>query len=182
MPLWISADLTMLSANNLTTLTNAEIIAVDQDPMCITGKRVSRIVAGSAFIDVWARPLNKFAWAIVLMNSDTGSHAITATWDMFSKGSIFSVRDLFAHSTLGTTSIGITATVASHDVAMYLLTPNPNNPLSEEIRIQNSSNLAAGNHFCAECGSSNITGHRKDCVLLAYYNANQALFPGITMS
>ena len=45
-----------LSAESLATLTNSDIIAVDQDALGITGARVSSTVCGSATCEVWAKP------------------------------------------------------------------------------------------------------------------------------
>jgi alpha-galactosidase len=123
-PLWVSTDLTTIGAPDLATLSNTEVIAVDQDPLCLMGTRYSHVVAGSAFADVWAKQLSGGGWAVVLMNQDTVSHTVTATWSMFGQGGqSFTVRDVINHVNLGVMSTGYSATVATHDVAMIVLTP-----------------------------------------------------------
>jgi alpha-galactosidase len=122
-PLWAGCDLTVATAATLATLLNSEVIAVDQDPLGICGTQISHTVAGSAFIDVWARQLANGAWAVVHFNRDTASHPIPVTWAQLGLSGAYNVRDLLAHSNLGSMASGYTPTVATHDVAMVLITP-----------------------------------------------------------
>ncbi len=128
-PLWISADLSVLSAGDLATLTNSEIIAVDQDENCTAGTRYSHVSQGGAFVDVWARPLTSGSWAVVLMNQASTPQTIAAAWSMFGASAKFTARDIINHVDLGSLPVGYTAVVASHDVAMLVLT-DPNARMS----------------------------------------------------
>jgi alpha-galactosidase len=120
-PLWASTDLTTASPATITTLTNPDVIAVDQDSAGIQGKRVSRITCGDANCEAYARQLSDGAWAVVLFNRSSTSQSISATWSMFGQSGPFAGRDLWAHSDLGTLATGYTTTVPSHGVAMLKL-------------------------------------------------------------
>jgi alpha-galactosidase len=123
-PLWASVDLTAATTATITTLTNTDVIAVDQDALGIQGKRVSQVACGSANCEVYARQLSSNAWAVVLFNRSSTSQSISATWSMFGEtGPYTTTRDLWAHSSLGTLSSGYTATVPSHGVAMIRVAP-----------------------------------------------------------
>ena len=53
--LWTSVDITSLSSTSLATLTNSEVIAVDQDSLGVIGSRVSRVKCGDENCDVYAK-------------------------------------------------------------------------------------------------------------------------------
>lgn len=125
-PIWIGANLTTLSANTLTTISNSEVIAINQDSQGTMGKRVSQVACGGAGCEVWVRSLSNNRWAVMLMNRDTGAaHNISATWSMFNqRGVPFLIRDAWAHSDLGKSTAGITATnVSAYGSMVYVLTP-----------------------------------------------------------
>jgi len=44
-PLLIGTDLTTISAKNLAILTNQEVIAINQDPLGVQGRRVRRFLS-----------------------------------------------------------------------------------------------------------------------------------------
>jgi alpha-galactosidase len=136
-PLFVSIDLTVPpSANTMATLTNKQVIAVDQDPAGNSGSRVSQVACGSYFCEVYAKPLagtNK--WAIVLWNQDTSAHSITVNWSMFSEtGPYTNTANLWANwpncggatscaASLGTLSTGYTATVPAYSTVMMTVAP-----------------------------------------------------------
>ena len=87
-----------LSAATLATLTNAEVIAVDQDPLGAIGRLVAP--------NVYAKPLGSFTsgqYAVLLLNRSAVPVTITANWSDLGlvANSSASVRDLWAHQDLG---------------------------------------------------------------------------------
>lgn len=78
-PLNIAFDMTAASSNTMATVSNLDAINIDQDSMGLTGQRISSTACGSSFCEVWARRLSG-ACAIALLNRDTASHSITATF------------------------------------------------------------------------------------------------------
>lgn len=69
--------------NVAATVSNLDVIAIDQDTLGIQAARVSQATCGSSTYntcEVWARPLSDGSCAIMLLNGDTASHSITATF------------------------------------------------------------------------------------------------------
>ena len=102
-------------------LTNKEVIAVNQDPLGMSGRRVVQDGAG----EVWAGPLSDKSVAVVLLNTGNSTITITANWKDLSLDEDQSamVRDLWAHKDLGTFKGSVHASVPSHAVVMYRITP-----------------------------------------------------------
>ncbi|WP_323120126.1 ricin-type beta-trefoil lectin domain protein [Burkholderia alba] len=132
-PLIISADTRKFVANpqdahlrdSLAILTNAEVIAVDQDKLGIGGYRVSRDdPSTTAGIDVIAKPLSDGALAVVVLNK--GDAAVNTTLPLASLGysgapCTVGVRDLWAHTTT-TATTRLNLSIGAHDNAMVKLT------------------------------------------------------------
>ncbi len=120
-----------MSAATLATLTNMDVIAVDQDSLGIAGVRVSHTVCGSSYCDVFARQLSGGACAIGLFNRSTTVQNITATFATIAatvpacgSGPYTTTRDLWAHASLGTLTTSYTATaVPTHGVFMMRVAP-----------------------------------------------------------
>ena len=74
-PLLIGCDVRNISKDTLDLLTNPEVIAVNQDPLGIQGRKV-RIDVGNS-TDVWAGALVDGSRAVVTLNrADTGNRSI----------------------------------------------------------------------------------------------------------
>lgn len=128
-PVLIAADLTTLtggtcgaaaSGTDLYTFCNSEVIAVDQDKSAKMATRISHTACGSSWCDVWVKPLSTGQWAVGLLNRDSASHSITASFANY--GGTPSARDLYAHSNLGSLT-GYTTTVGAYGTSLILLTP-----------------------------------------------------------
>lgn len=77
-PLIMGNDLRTISAEQKAILLNKEVIAVDQDPMGKSGKRISQ---GQG--EVWARPLANNKVAVVLYNPTSGgAGSDVCTWNV----------------------------------------------------------------------------------------------------
>jgi alpha-galactosidase len=135
-PLVLGADLRQSSspdAATIATLTNTDIIAVDQDALGIAGTEVSSVSCGSYTCQVWVKPLSGTnTCAIAMFNLDTaGAHDITATFSTIAaaypqcgSGPYTTTRDLWAHSSLGTLTTSYTATsVPAYGNAMIKVAP-----------------------------------------------------------
>jgi alpha-galactosidase len=114
MSLWAITASPLIAGNDLRTmddttrdiLTNAEVIAVDQDPLGLQGVR---LVQGDGFApDVWARPLAHPGWrAVVVFNRGFDeATADLATVDLGLAPGTVKVRDLWTHQDVG--SLGTT--------------------------------------------------------------------------
>jgi Alpha-galactosidase len=115
-PLIAGNDIRSMSAATKNILTNADVIAVDQDPLGVQGKPIST----STTLEVWSKKLSgNQTYAVVLFNRTAASASITVTWASLGMTSTSAtVRDLWTHTDLGPTATQYTATVPSHGVVM----------------------------------------------------------------
>jgi alpha-galactosidase len=124
-PLIAGNDLRSMSAATKTTLTNAEVIAVDQDPMGIQGRKVA---SPAANLEVWSKTLSGTnTRAVALLNRGSATASITVQWSALGipTGGA-TVRDLWSHTDLGSFTGSYTASsVPSHGVAMLKVTSAP---------------------------------------------------------
>jgi len=119
-PLIIGCDITNMSAATLETLTNPEVIAVNQDPLGVQGYAVY----GVFFKQVWMGPLADGSKAVILFNGLFGKDNITAKWSFLDipANSKCHVRDLWARKDLGWFVDSFSADVESHGVVMVKIT------------------------------------------------------------
>lgn len=120
-PLIAGNDLTTMSTATKTILTNAEVIAVDQDPLGSQGTLVATPQAG---LQVWSKTLSNNARAVALFNRNASAASITVTFAQvgFPRGQVL-VRDLWQHADLGSFDTSYTAkNVPSHGIVMLRLT------------------------------------------------------------
>jgi alpha-galactosidase len=114
-PLMIGTDVRMsggnlapaITATTINTLTNSEVIAVDQDPLGAVGVQVAP--------DVYAKPLGSFTsgqFAVLLLNRSSVLANITVNWSDLGlvAGNSAAVRDLWAHQNLGNFTGSYTST------------------------------------------------------------------------
>ncbi|TAM94559.1 MAG: glycoside hydrolase family 27 protein, partial [Rhodanobacteraceae bacterium] len=96
-PLIAGNDLATMDAATRVTLTNREVIAIDQDPLGAQGHRVAQ--AGP--IQLWAKPLADGTLAVGLFN--TLDHPLDSTLDFKALGlhGQVSARDLWQHASIG---------------------------------------------------------------------------------
>jgi alpha-galactosidase len=117
-PLITGNDLLAMSAATLATLTNAEVIAVDQDSLGRQGTRVRT----SGGIELWSKPLRDSSKAVLVFNRNAAAGSLSFTLaEVGVKGSSATVRDLWAHVDKGQVANSYSVTVQPHDVAMFRL-------------------------------------------------------------
>ena len=112
-PLLIGCDVTNITKETLGILTNAEVIALNQDALGVQGHKVWNNSMGH---EVWAGPLANGDVAVVLLNRAESTANITAQWsDIGVKaGMNATVRDLWLKQGLGTYTDSITLSVVTH--------------------------------------------------------------------
>lgn len=113
-PLIASADLRKISPESLAILSNPEVIAVDQDPAGVQGRRI----AEEGPLDIWMKPLADGSKAVGLFNRGEDAAPITVYFKDAGVGESATVRDLWARKDLGTFKNSFTAEVARHGVVM----------------------------------------------------------------
>jgi alpha-galactosidase len=115
-PLIAGNDLRSMTPAAMATLTNADIIAVDQDPLGLQG----RPIGSARDLEVWVKRLSGNAtYAVALLNRTASAADISVTFGSLgiASGSA-TVRDLWAHEDLGPVSSQYTANVPTHGVTM----------------------------------------------------------------
>ena len=122
-PLLIGTDISRMSVDTLRILTNSDAIAINQDPLGVQGHK--RTSDGTR--EVWAGPLSSpsTSYAVLLLNRGSVSTVVTGNWvDIGLKAEEEAdVYDLWQHRDLGTRVGNVSATVPSHGVAFYRITP-----------------------------------------------------------
>ncbi|HEV2434385.1 MAG TPA: NPCBM/NEW2 domain-containing protein [Verrucomicrobiae bacterium] len=126
-PLIAGDNVTTISPQSLAILTNAEAIAVDQDPAGEQGVLVGGVKDSA---EVWSKPLGYdfTTRAVALFNRSTNSSAvITCYWTnlAFQAGTTATVRDLWAHQDLGRFTNSFTATVPAYGTMLLKIAGTP---------------------------------------------------------
>jgi alpha-galactosidase len=118
-PLFYSGDITRLDAFTLNVLNNAEVIAVDQDPL----GRQARIVRKTDDEFVLAKPMEDSSLAVGLFNLSEAPREITVTAADLGLSGPLRVRDLWRWKDVGTVAGQYTARVARHGVMLVRMWP-----------------------------------------------------------
>ena len=120
-PLILSSDVASLSPQSLSILGNQDVIAVDQDAL---GKAANLLRRG-AELDVLIKPLSSGAYAVAVFNHGGGpATADLRPTDLGFSGSpcTLQVQDLWTGKAISQ-SAGLSAQLASHDTAIWKVTP-----------------------------------------------------------
>lgn len=129
-PLLISTDLSKLSEDQLTVLTNPRLIAVNQDPLGKPGRALFQTGPGKPVevngVSVWTRTLQGGAVAVLVVNTGNSAKNTKLYWtDLGLESSAnASIDDLWSGKSLGTFTGEYEASVGPTDgYLMMKLTP-----------------------------------------------------------
>ncbi|CAM6107865.1 unnamed protein product [Calypogeia fissa] len=128
-PLLIGCDVRNLSSDVLRILSNKDVIAVNQDPLGVQGKKVSTVPWWWQWWkkpEVWSGPLSGGRTVVLLWNRAIKKDTVTVTWaDIgLSPGIKVIVQDLWEHETwTAIAKDGIQAQLPPHGSQMLILTP-----------------------------------------------------------
>src|ERR1700733_1431574 len=120
-PLLIGADLTKLTIPDLTTLTNADVVRIDQDSLGLQSVKVAEPAPG---LEVWAKSLSTSGErAVLLLNRTAAPAQIALLWrDLgLREDSSATARDVWAQKDLGEFPSSYSATVPAQDVVLLLV-------------------------------------------------------------
>lgn len=120
-PLLIGCDVRSMSSGTVEILSNAEVIAVNQDPLGIQGRKVY----SNDNLEVWSGPLSNNRKVVVLLNRGESRASITANWEDIGLDSSHEVqlRNLWKYKNMASTYKGsLTSSVKPHGCKMYVLT------------------------------------------------------------
>ena len=119
-PLMAGNDLRTMNAVTRDILTNADVIAVDQDSLGVQGLLVAETSPG---LQVWVKPLKDGSRAVVLFNRTALQSSMTVSWFRAQVSGQARVRDLWSHEDKGVFGDHYSATVPAHGVVMVRITP-----------------------------------------------------------
>ncbi len=117
-PLLLGNDLTKMSSQTKTILTNTEVIAVNQDTTALQAQLISESAAG---LQVWAKKLNgrqSLERAVLLFNRSASTASMSVKWSDLDLVGAATARDLWSHTDLGSLPTGYTVSVPSHGAVM----------------------------------------------------------------
>ena len=121
-PLIAGNDLSNMTEDVRTILTNKEAIAIDQDPLGVQAHLA--IPLGDR--QVWLKKLAGDQWAVCFFNRSGEDWNLNFNWtdiaEIRDAHTIFSVRDLWKHKDIGKTNKNIVSVIPSHAVLMVKLT------------------------------------------------------------
>jgi alpha-galactosidase len=119
-PLIAGHDVRSSSPDTIALLTNREVIAIDQDPLGRTGRRV--VQRGP--LEVWTRPLEGERTAVALFNRDAAPAKVEATFAELGIEGRVSAIDVWAERSLGALEGSVSAEVEPHGVLLLVLQPS----------------------------------------------------------
>ena len=117
-PLLLGCDLEQLDPFTVSLLTNDEVLAINQDPLCKQATRVSRSGSG----EVFAKVLEDGSWAVGLFNRGEGERTVAVRWRDLGITGPQIVRDLWRQQDLGSFAAGFEAAVPRHGVVLVKVT------------------------------------------------------------
>jgi alpha-galactosidase len=120
-PLIAGNDLSAMDADTRRILTNADVVAVDQDPLGQQARRVWK----QGDHEIWARPLKGGDHAVVLFNRGRAAADLRVDWDLLNlpAGLEADVKDLWSKKVARNVRGGWGGSVAPHGVLMVRITP-----------------------------------------------------------
>jgi alpha-galactosidase len=122
-PLIAGNDLRSMTPEVREVLTQKELLAVNQDPLGVQGRRVRDEGAK----EVWMKPLADGSRAVVLFNRGNEAGPIHVDWESIGlfPGSRAALRDLWRKTDLGEFTGRFETKVEPHDVVVLRITPQP---------------------------------------------------------
>jgi len=128
-PLIAGNDLRNMNAETISIITNADAIAINQDPIGVQGLKVESVEG----LETWVKPLSNGEWALCFLNRSAEPKTISYDWktkvvkDEFAKRELngasqqYNIKDVWTKKSLGNTKKPLKATIPSHDVLMVKL-------------------------------------------------------------
>ncbi len=119
-PLLAGNDLSTMTPATLATLTNRDVIAIDQDALGRQGDRLSQ----EGQHEIWSKPLTGGAVAVALFNrADTAEPITLQLASVSGAGSSAKLHDVWTNQDVAAVDGSYTASVPSHGVVLLRLQP-----------------------------------------------------------
>jgi alpha-galactosidase len=146
-PLLLGNDVRTLSTSVKEIITNKEIIAINQDPLCNQGRKIQDSGMGKSKLDktygqqVYVKKLAASGeYAVALLNRSEFENTIQVTWkDLGLDPNRVSVRDLWLHKDLGKFNNEYSSLVSPHSVVVIKVKGNQLGDLKEAYPVLKDS-------------------------------------------
>jgi alpha-galactosidase len=122
-PLLLSCHIPTMDAFDFNLVTNDEVLAVDQDPLCRQGYRVAN---REGEWEIWAKDLADGSKAVAMVNLTAEDRVLSVTRDQFGLSGI--LRDVWRQKDLGVLGDRFSAAVSPHGVVFVRVRPAPDQP------------------------------------------------------
>jgi len=180
-PFMAGNDLTKMNAATKAILTNAEVIAMNQDARGLQGVKVAEDSMG---LQVYSRVLSgNGRRAVMLLNRTAASAPMTVSWsDIGLTAASASVRDIWANASNGSFATSYTATVPAN--GSVLLGVVGTEGATTTYEAESSSNVLTGiaaRAPCTGCSGAQRVGDLGNGATLAYKNVT-ASEPGVKLA
>lgn len=119
-PLLTGSDVRELDAYTLETLTNKEVIALNQDSLGLQAKKIK----DDGDLEIYAKPLSDGSWAVALLNRGSTTATMDLNWnkDLNLDWPSVTVRDLWKQKNINTDKNLFTTEVIGHEAKIFKLT------------------------------------------------------------
>lgn len=120
-PLMLGNDLRDIPKNVLKVITNKEVIALNQDPLCVQAKKVF----DNGDIEIFTKPLFNGDIAVCVLNRGPARKNVTFSIEQIGLDSKtnYNARDLWRHKDLGQFQEKFKTSVRSHDITLLRISP-----------------------------------------------------------
>ncbi len=152
-PLIVGADMAKLDKATEAILTNAEVLAVDQDSLGVQAIKVAEPQPG---LQVWARPLAAAgAHAVLLLNRNSAPAEIVVNWDAIGldASTKATVKDLWAGRELGSFAGDYSTTVPAGDAVFLVVRGTDAKATAFDAVSTSSPNVLDGGATAETCKS-----------------------------
>lgn len=115
-PLMLGMDLNSISEETLSIISNAEVIALDQDPACIQ----ATVAQTLGQVEIWTKDLGSAGSgrkAIAILNRGGTSSKVTVNFEKIGLSGVEAIRDLWSHTDISVNG-SYTVTVPSHGTVL----------------------------------------------------------------
>jgi alpha-galactosidase len=121
-PLLIGANPAKLDEANLAVLKNKNLIAINQDPLCLPARRVRTEYHGK---EIWVRQLSDFRWAVAIINRGEHPNEFDFRWEdlSLSPNINMDLRDEWTDEVINNVRARHTFRINSHETKVFTLTP-----------------------------------------------------------
>ncbi len=122
-PLMLGMDLNCISEETLSIVSNAELIAINQDPACIQ----ATVAKTYGSVEAWTKDRGRSGSgkkAIALLNRSNSPATVTLTFEELGLAGVTAIRDLWAHQDISTDGV-YKVTIPAHGTVVLTAEGTP---------------------------------------------------------